>query len=154
MNNQNNTLIINQLDRQLEKLYPLQDLAQPTEGWVALIRKTLKMSLRQLATRMSITPQSLRDIEIREKKGTITLKTLKDAAKALDMKLVYGFVPYNQSLEQMVESKAAEMARSIVIRTSTTMKLEDQENSKQRLEKAIAELTSEIKRQMPKILWD
>ncbi|HEY4110768.1 mobile mystery protein A [Puia sp.] len=155
MKNKNNLLIIKQLDKKLQDLRPLFDIAQPPEGWISLIRKTLKMSLRQLASRLSITPQSLGDLEGREKEGTITLKTLREAASALDMKLVYAFVPQkNQSLEQMVESKAAEMARKIVMRTSTTMKLEDQENSKERLEEAIADLTNDIKREMPKTLWD
>lgn len=34
------------------------------------------------------------------------------------------------------------------------MRLEDQENSKSRLEEALAELTNDIKREMPKSLWD
>jgi hypothetical protein len=34
------------------------------------------------------------------------------------------------------------------------MKLEDQENTKQRIEKAIQERTTIIKTEMPKTLWD
>ena len=34
------------------------------------------------------------------------------------------------------------------------MKLEDQENSKQRIEKAIEERATIIKNEMPKTLWD
>jgi hypothetical protein len=34
------------------------------------------------------------------------------------------------------------------------MALEDQQNSKERIEQAIAQKTSEIKREMPKYLWD
>jgi predicted DNA-binding mobile mystery protein A len=151
----NNLFVIRQLDNKLQNLHPLLDITQPPEGWISLIRKTLKMSLRQLAGRLSITPQSLGNLESREKEGTITLKTLKAVAEALDMKFVYGFIPQkNLSLENMVERKASEIARKIVMRTSTTMKLEDQENSKERLEEAIVDLTNDIKREMPKALWD
>ena len=47
-----------------------------------------------------------------------------------------------------------ELARKIVQRTSTTMKLEDQVNSKERIEKAIKERAAEIINKTPKILWD
>jgi hypothetical protein len=77
-----------------------------------------------------------------------------EVAEALDMKLVYGFIPKDNSLEQMIEGKAKKLATSIVNRTSTTMKLEDQGNSEQRLKEAIKELTEEIKRNIPKSLWD
>jgi hypothetical protein len=52
------------------------------------------------------------------------------------------------------ERKAKQIATQIVMRTSGTMKLEDQENSEERIEKAIEERTAEIIDEMPKILWD
>ena len=154
MNVQNNKLIIRQLDRKLQPFQSMKTLAQPPEGWIKLIRKTLHMSLRQLGNRLSITPPSIRDIELREQEGTVTLKTLREAADALDMKLVYAFVPKDASIEKMVERKAHNLALSIVQRTSLTMKLEDQENSHERLQQAVNELTEQLQREMPKILWD
>ena len=153
MNLQNSKLVIRQLDKKLMTFKPLQD-AMPATGWVSLIRKTLNMSLRQLGDKLSITPQSIRDIEKREKEGTVSLKALREAAEALDMTLVYGFIPKDGSLEKMIERKAYEKAQKIVSRTSTTMKLEDQENSKERIKEAVAELAEDIKREMPKNLWD
>ena len=70
------------------------------------------------------------------------------------MQLVYGFVPNDGSLDALIEKKAMELAKKIVLRTSNTMKLEDQENSKQRIQKAIQERATIIKNEMPKILWD
>jgi hypothetical protein len=72
----------------------------------------------------------------------------------LDMKLVYGFVPTNGSLEKIIQEKARERAREIVMRTSTTMKLEDQENSQERIKQAIEDLADELQREIPKSLWD
>jgi hypothetical protein len=42
----------------------------------------------------------------------------------------------------------------IVLRTSNSMKLEDQENSKKRIEKSIRSKTEEIMDTLPKYLWD
>lgn len=70
------------------------------------------------------------------------------------MQLVYGFVPNDGSLEALIERKAKELATQIVMRTNNSMKLEDQENSKQRIEKAIQERAFAIKTEMLKTLWD
>lgn len=132
----------------------LQKVAPPPTGWLKAIRTALGMSLQQLSKRLSITKQSMQEIEQREKDGSITIKSLREAGKALDMQLVYGFVPNDGSLEAFIERKAKELATQIVLRTSNSMKLEDQENSKQRIEKAIEERAAVIKNEMPKNLWD
>ena len=149
-----NRLVLKQLDKKLQSLEAAQYAEVPKEGWIALIRKTLNMSLKQLGGRLSITPQGMKKIEASEQDGGISLNSLRQAGEALNLKLIYGFVPKSQTLEQMVEEKALEMARKIVMRTSTSMKLEDQENSSQRLREAIQEMTDELKREMPKSLWD
>ena len=112
------------------------------------------MSLQQLGNKISITKQSLTQIERREKEGTITLKTLRDVAIGLDMELVYGFVPKDGSLDALIQRKAKELATQIVLRTSNTMKLEDQGNTNKRIDKAIKERAALIKNEMPKMLWD
>ena len=112
------------------------------------------MSLRQLGNRLRISAQSVKEIEEREASGTITLNSLRDAANAMDMKLVYGFVSKHDSLEQMIEKRAKEIATEIVMRTNATMTLEDQQNSKERIEQAVTQKIAEIKFEMPKYLWD
>lgn len=150
----NSKLVIRHLDKKIQILQPLRDIEHPKGGWVSLVRKTLNMSLRQLGERLSVTPQGMTKIEKNEAEGSITLNSLREAGAALKMKLVYGFIPYDGSLEKMIEKRAAELAREIVMRTSTTMKLEDQENSNKRIKEAIADMTEEFKREMPKSLWD
>jgi len=59
---------------------------------------------------------------------------MKEIAKAMDVQFVYGFVPNAGSLEQMIETRALEIATKIVERTSTSMKLEEQANSRKRIE--------------------
>jgi hypothetical protein len=83
-----------------------------------------------------------------------TIKSLREIAHALDMQLVYGFVPNDGSLDALIEKRATELATKIVLRTNNTMKLEDQGNTNERIKKAIKERANEIKNEMPKILWD
>lgn len=148
------SLQIQQLNGKMLVFASLQKITPPPTGWVKAIRTAIGMSMLQLGNRLSITKQSVQDIERREKDGSITIKALKETAKALDMQLVYGFVPNDGSLEALIDRKAKELATHIVQRTSNTMKLEDQENTKQRIEKAIEERAAIIKNEMPKTLWD
>ena len=150
----NNKLQFQQLNEKIEQLTDLQYVIVPPIGWIKAIRNGIGMSMEQLGKKLSITKQGVMDIEKREKEGAITIKSLQEIAKAMDMKLVYGFVPNEGDLEQMIETRAIEMAKKIVERTSNTMKLEDQANSKERIEKAIKERASEIINKTPKILWD
>jgi len=147
-------LLIEQADRKLALYRPLSSITIPQKGWIHTIRIALKMSLRQLGNRLKISPQSVKEIEEREANGSITLKGLKEVGAVLDMRLVYGFIPRGQSIEEMIEKRAMEIAKDIVMRTSNSMLLEDQENSKARLEKAIKSRAEEIKTKMPKYLWD
>jgi hypothetical protein len=63
-------------------------------------------------------------------------------------------VPRDGSLNSYIDKKARSLAETIVTRTSNNMKLEDQENTQQRLNKAIEERRIIIKRELPKALWD
>jgi predicted DNA-binding mobile mystery protein A len=147
-------LILEQIDRKILQLKKIEDLTIPASGWIYAIRQALGMSLRQLGNKMGITPQSVKEIEVREKNGTISLNVLRQFGKSLDLKLVYGYIPKHDSLEMIIETRAEEIAREIVNRTSTSMKLEDQENNPKRIKKAISDKTKEIKLEMPKYLWD
>lgn len=154
MKDKKRILLIEQLDSKLMCFREVEDVISPSVGWIKSIRTALKMSLRQLGGRLNISPQAVRNMEKREAEGTITLNTLKELAFALDMRFVYGFIPKDGSIEQMIEKRAKEIATEIVSRTNTTMTLEDQQNSKERIKKAIDQKTEEIKYEMPKYLWD
>lgn len=147
-------LIIEQADRKLALFKPLKNISIPEKGWIHTIRIALKMSLRQLGNRLKISPQSVKEIEVREANGSITIKGLKEVGAVLNMKLIYGFIPISQGIEEMIEQRAFEIAKEIVMRTSNTMQLEDQGNTDERLEKAIKSRAEELKIKMPKYLWD
>lgn len=153
-NMSNKSLQLQQLSTKMKAFTSLQKVVVPPTGWVKAIRMALGMSLEQLGKKLAMTRQGVQDLERREQEGSLTLKSLREAAKAFDMQLVYGFVPNDGSLDALIERKARELASQIVMRTSTTMKLEDQENSKKRIKDAIEERTAALKNEVPKALWD
>lgn len=127
---------------------------RPPKGWMRAIRISLGMTLRQAAGMTGVAAPNLFALEKSEINGAVTLKTLQKIAKGLNMKFVYGFLPAEGTFEKMIENRALLVARKIVSRTGTTMKLEDQQVEKARLDTAIKELAGEIKRELPKYLWD
>jgi predicted DNA-binding mobile mystery protein A len=138
------------LDETQDKLNPfsvLKSEIKPANGWVNAIRVSINMSLRQLGERLHITPQGVRDLEKREKEGAITINTLKEVGRVLDMDLVYGFISRHNSLEDMIEERAREIAEVIILKTS-------QEDSDKDIKKAIVQKTYEISSKMPSYLWD
>ena len=150
----NNKLQIEQLASKMEIFESTTEVVISPTGWIKAIRLALGMSMRQLADRLGITKQSVQEMELREKNGSITIKSLREGAKALDMELVYGFVPKDGTLDALIDRKARELAVKIVSRTSQSMLLENQGVSDERYEKAIEERAASLKYEMPKILWD
>ena len=148
------SLQLQQLNSKMLGFASLRQVAIPPTGWIKAIRTAIGMSMQQLGNKLNVSKQGILDIEKREKDGSITIKSLKEIARALDMQLVYGFVPNDGSLDALIEKRATDLATKIVLRTSNTMKLEDQGNTNKRIEKAIKERAEEIKNEMPKILWD
>jgi predicted DNA-binding mobile mystery protein A len=117
------SLQLQQLEHKMLVYTSVQKVAAPPTGWIKAIRTTIGMSMLQLANRLSITKQGVENMESREIDGSISIKALREAAKALDMQLVYGFVPNDGSLDALIDRKAKELATQIVLRTSNSMKL-------------------------------
>jgi len=147
-------LLIEQLDKKLEKFKDSAMVQVPTKGWINTIRTTLNMTRDQLGTKLEMTKGAIQKIEEREALGKITINKLRDVGQALDMKFVYGFVPNDGSIENLISIKAEKLAKKIVLRTNQNMKLEDQGIGDEKISKTIKELANEIKREMRKSLWD
>lgn len=142
------------LEQKLSELEASRNISVPSAGWLRLVRQSLGMTLQQVADKLGVTKQSVREMESRELTEAITLKRLREAAEAMEMNLVYGFVPKDGSVENLIERKARELATKIVERASVTMRLEDQENAPERIQRAIEERADELRRRLPKMLWD
>lgn len=147
-------LLIDQLDQKLKPFQKAGAVIVPSGGWINTIRTTLNMTLEQLGKKLNITKQGISRLEESEGNGTITINSLKDVGDALGMKLVYGFIPKDGSIQELIDKKAEELARKIVLRTDQSMKLEDQGIGQEKINESIIDLADEIKREMRKSLWD
>lgn len=150
----NKQIILEQLDQKSSLLVEAMKNPVSENGWVFSIRKGLNMTLEQLGNKLVISKQGVRSIEESETNGSISIKSLKEVAKVLDMQLVYGFVPNKGSFSSYVEDKSKELAKRIVMRTHQTMQLENQGNREIIIQKAIEDLAFEIKQEMRRSLWD
>ena len=154
MQNLTNKLTLEQIDKKLKIFSPLVKTPLPAEGWIFNIRQALGISLKQLGKKLKLTPAGVKEMENREKNGSISLNGLKDFASAMNLKFVYAFIPNDGSLEKMIEKRAFEIAQQIVLKASHTMALEDQQNNPARIKKAIKARAQQINNEMPKYLWD
>jgi predicted DNA-binding mobile mystery protein A len=147
-------LVLQQLDRKLAPFHSVVDVPLPDKGWINMIRTSLNMTLEQLGNKLGITKQGVKKLEENEVSQAISIKSLHDIARVMDMKFVYAFVPSSGSLEKLVEVRARQLAVKIIARTNQSMKLENQNIEDERINEAIDELTAEIKRDMRRAIWD
>lgn len=151
---ENRQLLVNQLDKKLQPFVLAKATIKPDRGWVHAIRKTLNMTLEQFSKRLGITVDGARKLELREEEATITLKSLKDAAEALNLQLVYGLVPKGESFKQMVQIHSNTLALEIVYGTHNNMELEDQAIENTELNKRAKDLAEKFIREGSKEIWD
>lgn len=147
-------LLIEQLDQKLEPFQKTEMVIVPDKGWINAIRTTLNMTMAQLGNKLGVTKQGVNKIEESEAKGSISINSLKEVGAALDLKLVYGFVPNDGTIDSFINNKAQTLARKIVSRTNQNMKLEDQGISEEKIKQSVIDLAKEIKREMRKSLWE
>jgi len=149
-----NKLLIEQLDQKLKPFQKTRMVLAPTKGWINTIRTALNMTMAQLGTKLNITRQGVKSIEESEAKGAISINSLKEVGNALDLKFVYGFVPKDGTIDNLINLKSEKLAKKIVLRTNQNMKLEDQGIGNKKINESIKDLANEIKREMRKSLWD
>lgn len=147
-------LLIEQLDQKLAVYKDANEVIIPNKGWINTIRTTLNMTMDQLGAKLRLTKGAVQKIEEREATGQITINKLKEVAEALDMQFVYGFVPNDGTIDNLINSKAKKLARNIVLRTHQNMSLEGQGINDEKINQSIIDLAAEIKREMRKSLWD
>ena len=125
---------------------------RPSDGWIAAIRKSLGMSVRQLAQRIGITQQSVFELEAREIDESISIKSLRKAAEAMDCKVVYALIPRKGGLQDIVFSQALKKAEELVKPVNHTMMLEAQAVGN--LQDKIKQTAEELAKQPDMKLWD
>ena len=77
-----------------------------TNGLLRAVRQTLNMPVAEVAEKMGVNRSVVFDIEAREPKNTISLRSMTRMAEAMGCKVVYGIVPKGgKKLEDLVEER-------------------------------------------------
>lgn len=149
----NKKLVRRQLDSTLDEFKKLSSISTPHKGWIRAIRDALGITGPQLARRMGLSKQRVSKLEQTEVNGGTTLKTMSQAAEALNCKFVYSIVPH-ESLENTVRKQAKLLAEERLKRAHQTMTLEGQELSKSELQDALDDLVEDLISNSQSSLWD
>lgn len=130
-----------------------KEIRPPVSGWLRAIRMALGMSGKQMARRMGVKPPRITEMEKAELDGSITLKTLRRAAQALDCEIIYAIVP-KTDLDSLVRAQAQRMAARNLKSVSHTMGLEGQGLSERESAAQIRKSVEEWTKNPPRWLWD
>lgn len=129
---------------------PWSTIEIPDEGWVKNLRMIFRMTLRQLGKRLGITPQSVKEIELREVAGTVSLKSMRGIAEALGMRFIYAIVPESGTVDDIILARGRKLAAEIVSRARDNTFPE----SPGAEEELVEELAKKIVSRMPRYFWD
>lgn len=146
-------LIQEQLETTLGHLSCMRDVQRPAKGWLRAVREALGMSGKQFARRLGVSAPWITTLEKKELTGSVTIKTMRRAAEALDCVFVYALVP-RDSLASTVRKRAEILAKKRLARVSHSMLLEAQQLSDSEQKKAFDAEVDALIRDMPKELWD
>ena len=86
----------------------------PTNALLRAVRQVLRVPVAEIAEKMGVCKSVVLDLEAREPKNTVTLKSMSRMAQAMGCKVVYGIVPEGgKKLEDLAEKRLlAEIAKS------------------------------------------
>jgi predicted DNA-binding mobile mystery protein A len=125
MHNEFRSLRLKQLDRSLESFRAAQTAARPQKGWIRAIREAVGVSAAELGRILGTSRQLPLQFEKAEAEGSITLKSLRNVANALDCDLVYALVPRTATMRGLIENRTRAQARRHVHGVEHSMALED-----------------------------
>lgn len=145
-------LVLEQLDKTLSQFAGLKSVPLPPKGWVRAVREALGMSGVQFSERLGVKPPRVTKLEGDELSGSVTIRTMRQAAEALDSTFVYALVP-RESLEATVRKQANLVVGERLGRVSHTMGLEGQQLTGKEMKKAVDSAVDELLHTMPKDLW-
>ena len=79
--------------RMMQGLNEARKVPRPRGGWLQLFRKSMQLSAGEVARRMKVSRHQPLQFEKAEVRGSITLRSLRSMAEAMDCDLVYGLIP-------------------------------------------------------------
>ncbi|HEY1661378.1 MAG TPA: transcriptional regulator [Verrucomicrobiae bacterium] len=127
MKNTYNYLRIRQLTRSLEPILNARGMKRPTKGWLSAMREISGTTLRELASRLNVSFQTVAASEKAEANDRITLKGLRETADALGCELIYALVPKKGTVQDFAEAKTYHRIKERVSAVEHSMTLEAQQ---------------------------
>jgi len=79
--------------RMMQGLNEARKVPRPGCGWLKLFRKSMRLSAGEVARRMKVSRHQPLQFEKAEVRDSITLRSLRSMAEAMDCDLVYGLIP-------------------------------------------------------------
>jgi len=152
MKSKHRRIMREQLHNTFSQLPKIKELQPPVKGWLRSIREALGLSGKQLGERIGVSQPRIVQLEKDEISGAVTLKTMRQAAEAMDCAFVYAVVP-RTSLEETIRKQACKVAEMRLSRTSHTMLLENQQVSSTEQQKMIEAKIDDLIREIPKDFW-
>lgn len=153
MRREHKRLVREQLEEILDEFSCLRSLRRPARGWLRALREALGMSGKQFARRLGVSAPWITALERNELADSVSLKTMRQAAEALDCIFVYAVIP-RESLLATIRKRATSLAGKRLERVSQSMLLEQQQLSPRAQKKAFDAAVDELIRNTPKELWD
>jgi len=145
-------LILYQVESKVSKIREAMGNGPPLKGWIRAIRDALGMTGGQLAERLEVSQPRITRLEQDELVGSVTMKTMREVAEAMDCMFVYAIVP-KTSVEDVIRKQAEYVARLRLNRSSHTMMLEDQELLNNEKKQMFDNLVEDLMRDFPRDLW-
>jgi predicted DNA-binding mobile mystery protein A len=113
----------------------------------------LGMTTRQLAQRMGAVQSRVVALEKAEANGATTLKSLREAAEAMNCTFVYAIIP-TKPLDELIRQRATEKADAELAHLHHTMALENQAMTKADLADERARIIDELLAGSMRRLWE
>lgn len=111
------------------------------------------MTTAQMASRMGVSQPRIVELEAGEVSGSISLKSLRRAAEALDCKALVLLVP-NAPIGEVLHRRAVAHADAHLLAVDQTMRLEDQKTEDQGRRARLREQLIQQLMAKPKQMWD
>ena len=78
----------------------------PTNGLLRKVRQALHVPVAEIVEKMGVCKSVVLDLEAREPKNNVTLRSMSRMAQAMGCKMVYGIVPMDgMTLEELAEER-------------------------------------------------
>jgi predicted DNA-binding mobile mystery protein A len=106
--NKNHSPQIEQLDQSLAGFHAARRVPRPAQGWIRAIRQAVGVSSADLGRILGVSRQLPLQFEKAEAEDSITLKSLRAVADALDCDLVYALAPRAGSVRELAASRAGQ----------------------------------------------